>query len=281
MARTITAIKAEMTAVFMNNSTAASVWGFTVGDDFDATFSKVSVESILIYVFAFAINTVEQIFDTFKAYVTALIEAKTPHTAKWYRDKMLLFMKDQLLIADTDTYDISLMTDSDIAAAKVIKYAAAVENSDSSMLTIKVAGELAGERVPFDSNVEAQISAYIHEIKDAGVRIGLVNQVGDSFSCEVDVYFNPLLVPNDVKDTVNAAIVNYIENLTFNGEYSNMALVDAIQKVDGVEIVEFKWAKSADAGSSVLELINAKKVPVAGYFKAKDIIINMNAHAVL
>jgi hypothetical protein len=281
MARTATAIKAEMTAVFMNNSTAASMWGFTVGDNFDATFSKVSVESILFYVFAYCANTVEQIFDTFKAYVTALIDAKTPHTAKWYRDKMLLFMKDKLLVTDTDTYDTGSMTDSEIEAAKVIKYAAAVENSDSSILTIKVAGELAGERVPFDSGLEAQITEYIQEVKDAGVRVGLVNQAGDSFSCEVDVYYNALLLPGDVQTAVNEAIVNYIENLTFNGEYSNMALVDAIQVVDGVEIVEFKWAKSADVSSSVMELINAKKVPVAGYFKSKDITINMVAHAVL
>jgi hypothetical protein len=232
-------------------------------------------------VFASAVYALERLFDIFKNEVNTTLDAAIPHRSKWYRDKALAFMVDKLLINDTDNYDVSEMTDSEISAAKIVKYAAAVENADSSILIIKVAGENNGVRSALSTDEETQLLAYLQEVKDAGVRISLVNQTADTFNCEVDIKYNAMLLPDIVKADVNSAIVSYIENLTFNGEYSNMSLVDAIQLVEGAEIVEFKWAKSCDANSTVFEAIDATKVPTAGYFKAGDITINMKAHAVV
>ena len=71
------------------------------------------------------------------------IEEIIPHRPRWYRDKVLAFMKGKTLIADTDRYDTEGMTEDAIAAARVVKHAVAVENRDASLLTIKVAGETA------------------------------------------------------------------------------------------------------------------------------------------
>lgn len=59
-------------------------------------------------------------------------------------------MKDKILVADTDYYDTAGMSDADIEAARVVKYAAATESSDASLLTIKVAGENGGVRQRLD-----------------------------------------------------------------------------------------------------------------------------------
>ena len=158
-----------------------------------------------------------------------------PHRPKWYRDKVLGFMKNKVLIADTDRYDTEGMSEDDIAAAKVVKHAVAVENNDASILTIKVAGENGGVRQRLDEETETQLAAYIAEFKDAGVRINLVNIDADTFNCEVDIYYDPMLQPEEVEGACRETVRAYIENLLFNGEYTNMALVDELQKVEGVE----------------------------------------------
>ena len=105
----------------------------------------------------------------------------------------------------------------------------------------------ASSRCRLDAETEAQLAAYIAEIKDAGVRTALVNIDPDRFNCEADVYYDPMLVAETVESACREAVRNYIENLPFNGEYTNMALVDALQTLDGVRIVEFRGATTVAA----------------------------------
>lgn len=278
MARTIAEIKDNLTADFMRNADVARIYGFEVGATFSAHFSSVSVESLLFYIVACATWVLENLFDKHREDVENRIEAILPHRPKWYRDKVLAFMKNKTLVPDTDYYNTDGMNDSDIEAARVVKYAAATEAVDASLLTIKVAGESGGHRAPLDTETEKQLLAYIGEIKDAGVRINLVNKSADIFQCELDIYYDAVLLPEVVETACREAIKNYIENLPFNGEYTNMALVDELQKIEGVRIVEFGSAKNEVSGESTPTVINARCTPTAGYFSAGNIIINMKSY---
>lgn len=278
MARTIAEIKDSMTADLMRNPDVARAYGFETGAAFFSHFSKVSVESLLFYIVACAVWVLENLFDRHRRDVEQRIEAIMPHRPKWYRDKVLRFMKDKTLVTDTDYYDTEGMSDGDIEAAYVVKYAAATENANASMLTIKVAGETDSVRHPLDADTETQLLAYIGEIKDAGVRVNLVNQTADVFHCEVDVYYDAMLLPETVKVQCRDTIRGYIENLPFNGEYSNMALVDELQEIEGVRIVEMVGATTEVNGESTPTEINARFTPVAGYFSAGDITINMKPY---
>lgn len=278
MARTIAEIKDNLTADFMRNADVARIYGFEVGATFSAHFSRVSVESLLFYIVACATWVLENLFDKHREDVENRIEAILPHRPKWYRDKVLAFMKNKTLVPDMDYYNTDGMNDSDIEAARVVKYAAATEAVDASLLTIKVAGESDGHRAPLDTETEKQLLAYIGEIKDAGVRINLVNKSADIFQCELDIYYDAVLLPEVVETACREAIKNYIENLPFNGEYTNMALVDELQKIEGVRIVEFGNAKNEVSGESTPTVINARCTPTAGYFSAGNIIINMKSY---
>ena len=278
MARTIAEIKDSMTADLMRNPDVARAYGFETGAAFSSHFSKVSVESLLFYIVACAIWVLESLFDRHRHDVEQRIESIIPHRPKWYRDKVLGFMKDKTLVPDTDHYDTSGMNDGDIEAARVVKYAAASENADASILTIKVAGETGGVRQPLDADTEIQLLAYIGEIKDAGVRVNLVNQTADVFHCEVDVYYDAMLLPETVETQCRETIRNYIENLPFNGEYSNMALVDELQKIEGVRIVEMSGATTEVDGESTPTDIDARFTPAAGYFSAGNITVNMRSY---
>lgn len=276
--RTIAEIKESIAADFMRNEHAAEAFGFKPGDSFTAHFSKVSVVSVLFYIVASAEWVLERLFESYRREVDERIETILPHRPKWYRDKVLAFMQGRTLIPGTDRYHTEGMTESEIVRARVVKHAVAVESEDASLLTIKVAGERDGRRVPLDADAEAQLMAYIARIKDAGVRTALVNIAPDRFGCEADIYFDPMLLASDVENSCRAAIRGYVENLPFNGEYTNMALVDALQEVEGVRIVELRGATASAAGQSVVTAIDARSVPAAGYFETGDVKLNMKAH---
>ncbi len=75
------------------------------------------------------------------------------------------------------------------------------------------------------------------------------------------------------------AIRNYITGLPFNGEYSNMALIDAVQPVEGVRIAEVRNARMSNVQLGE-QTINAKAIPFAGYFTfdENNMTINLIAH---
>lgn len=278
MARSVDEIKSEMAREFMRNESAAERYGFEPGASFSDRFGACSVENILLYVWAVCAWTVEQLVARHKDEVTAELEQLVAHRPKWYRDKVLAFMADRELEADSDTYDTEGMSESEVRRARVVRHAVATESRDASLLTIKVAGESGGARRPLSAEYESQLKAYISEIKDAGVRVALVNMEADRFNCTVDVYYNAMLQPGNVQTACEAAIREYIGNLPFNGEYTNMALVDRLQEVEGVQIVELRGSSAQAANESTKTAINARMTPVAGYFTPGEITVNMKAY---
>lgn len=276
MARSITDIKKQMTDAFMADEYIREAYGFVEGDTFNGKFSSVSIESILFYIVAACIYTFEVLFDSYREDVNDTIETSA-HTARWYRDKALAFMRDVPLVEDADYYDTSDMTDEEIEQAKVVKYAAATESKDSSLLTIKVATKgNNGELQPLDQTTD--LAAYLAEIKDAGVRINLINRAGDVFFYEMDVYYNPLINANTVKSAVEDAVKNYVQGLPFDGQYSNMGCIDAVQKVAGVEVAEMKSATARASNEMTMTPIDARYRPSAGYMTVGMAIINMKVY---
>lgn len=280
MARTIEDIKSGMTSEFMRNTDVARRYGFNAGEAFSDHFSRVSVENLIFYIVAVATWTLESLMDIYRADVENRIEEIIPHRPKWYRDKVLLFMPDMSLIPDTDRYDTSALTETQIHERQVVKYATAEESEDASLLIIKVAGESGGERQPIDDASRVKLEAYLREIKDAGVRISVINKEADIFSCELKIVYDGKFSADTVEADCREAVKQYITNLPFNGEYSNMALVDCLQEVEGVNIAEVIGSKVKVIGEETETMIEVRYVPSAGYFSLADdsIIVNMIRH---
>ena len=277
MARSITDIKKQMTDAFMADEYIREAYGFVEGDTFNGKFSSVSIESILFYIVAACIYTFEVLFDSYREDVNDTVETSA-HTARWYRDKALAFMDEVPLVEDTDYYDTSNMSDEEIAEAHVVKFAAATESKYSAMLTIKVAGKSGESLAPLSQGAMVRLTAYFAQIKDAGVRINLISQAGDIFDCVMDIYYNPLLSPNIVKANVENAISEYIGSLPFDGQYSNMSCIDAVQKVEGVEVAEMKSASAKVSSEATPTAIDARYRPVAGYLVAGALTINIKVY---
>lgn len=278
MARTISEIKSDMAAELMRNEQAARMYGFEVGSRFGDVFGAASVENILLYVWAVCAWAVETLVERHRAEVGDLLEEQVAHRPRWYRDRVLEFMAGKELEGDSDRYDTEGMSEGEIEAARVVRHAVATESRDASLLTIKVAGERGGERQPLTAEQERELRVYIGEIKDAGVRVALVNMEADRFGCTVDVWYNGMLEPGAVQAACVAAIREYIENLPFNGEFTNMALVDRLQEVEGVKIVELRGSTAQAADEGTVTQINARLTPKAGYFRSGAITVNMRAY---
>jgi hypothetical protein len=268
--RTISDIKKELTDAFMADAQLQAAYGFAPGTAFDKQFSRISLESLLLYIVAFAQWTLEKLFDTHTQEVTDYIATMKPHTLRWYQEKAKAFLYGFNLIDGTDQFDTTGKSDDEIAQAQVVKFAAVTESG--ATLYLKIAGEESGRPKKLDASQKAAFEAYLHEYKDAGVRVDVTSEQGDYLRLSLDVYYNPLLLTatgqskSDGTYPVEDAIKSYIEQLPFNGEYRNNALVDAIQQTTGVVMVQLhSAAQSVD--NVTYNPVAAFCTPFAGYFE--------------
>ena len=280
--RTIAEIKESMTQAFMQNEEAAKLWGFTVGDKWSTVMGRMSVENVLFYVVAVCCYVVESLMAMHKSEVEAIVATRMPHTAKWYRDKTLAFLYGKDLIDGTDEYATDGMSEEDIKKSRVVKHAVAVEDMKSGVLVIKVAGEDGdGKRQPLTSDQCEHLKTYLGEVKDAGVRIEVINSTPSGFALEADVYYNALLDSDEVKEECKNVIKSYIENLEFNGILSRNGIEDVLRGVAGVEIVQLGGIEIHNSVVSDVFLSpgsngNAYCRPYAGYCSLDDDKIKLN-----
>lgn len=280
--RTIAEIKESMTQAFMQNEEAAKLWDFEVGQKWEDVMKPVSVENVLFYVVAVCCYVVESLMATHKSEVEAIVATRMPHTAKWYRDKTLAFLYGKDLIDGTDEYDTSSMSEEDVKKSRVVKHAVAVEDMKSGVLVIKVAGEDGdGKRQPLTSDQCEHLKTYLGEVKDAGVRIEVINSTPSGFALEADVYYNALLDSDEVKEECKNVIKSYIENLEFNGILSRNGIEDVLRGVAGVEIVQLGEIEIHNSVVSDVFLSpgsngSAYCRPYAGYCSLDDDKIKLN-----
>lgn len=266
-----------MTSTFMNDSTLAEQYGFTVGASWSKTFSAVSIENLLLYIVAVAIWALEVLMDKHTQEIETYIAQMKPHSLRWYVRMAKAYRHGYPLIDGTDTY--ADMPEEDIEAAEVVKFAAASE-SDATVY-IKVATEENGKKKPLTVEQLAGLREYLAEVKDAGVRVDITNERACKLKLQLDVYYNPMIIGSDgvnhlsSKNDIVEAIRGYIENLPFNGEYRNSSLIDALQAVEGVEIPELNSASESYDGVN-FTAITAKAQPYSGYYEFDEDLITIN-----
>lgn len=243
--------------------------------------SKTAIWRLWVYIAAFAICTLENLFDTHKSEVSEMLKQLKPHTARWYRNKALAFQYGFDLIEDSDKFNNANATEEQIDASKIVKYSAVTESEAESRLIVKIATEQGGELQPISVGQKASFDAYMNEIKDAGIRITVINYEPDILRLQMKIYRDPLVLDESGTSIrmgnkpVEEAIKNHLKNLPFNGELVLAHLVDELQKVEGVKIphiilAESKWIDAGTNGYGNFQTIDVKKIPVSGYFKIAD-----------
>lgn len=247
MARTIAEIKQEMANRFMADSAVQERYGFSSSDTFEARFSKVSIEGLLFYVVAFGIWVLEKLFDTHKEEVATMLANLTPHTTRWYRNRVLEMVPSGQTEAP-------------------VKYCSVDDRG--CRLKVKIAGGSAGNRQPVSTDTYNAVVSYLAEEKDAGLKIEVVNEDSNRLKVALRVWYDPMeLVPSD--KPVEAALKAYVSNLDFDGLLSRNGIVDAMRAVEGVEMVKIEQLQTKYAENAWRDFGNQERAE-SGYWSIAD-----------
>lgn len=285
MARTITDIFNEMQARAVslatdaNNATAISMFNNT---------SKVALWKILFYACAFGIWTLEKIYDLFKSETDDRIGLLKPHSARWYALKATQFQYGYNLPVDSDVYNNTGLTEAQITASKIVAYAAVVEQTRG--IRIKVAKLVNGQLDMLTANELTAFTAYMEQIKDAGIKLLITSAAADSLKATLRIYYNAQVLSNtgaridgQTATPVQDAFNNYLRNLPFNGLFVPQLMIDHLQAVDGVVIVkDDSW--QAKYGALLFTGIDVEYTPDAGYLRIAtpaDLQLTFIPHAVI
>ena len=280
MARTVEEIKKDMTAEFMKMEAVKSRYGLDGSKSFADCFSMASLENIIFYVFAVAVWALEKLFDLHRADVDARIEQLEPHTLRWYVSKAKAYMQGQKLVTDCDYYDTEGMTEQDIAAAKVVKYAVATESN--TVVYIKVAREVDGNPAALTAGQLEGLTSYMNEIKDAGVSVQLRNEPADQMRIDLLIYYDPTLLIIDAngngsqngKDPVRETTKQVIENLPFNGMFRKSDLMAALQALPCVEVADIKSVKVKPRNGAEWQTVEGYDRPYSGYYSIDALTVD-------
>lgn len=268
--RTLDEIYNQITGSFMESEHVQDLYKLDGVQSFKSVFSKASIEGIIFYIMAFALWVHEKIIDTYKTDMETFVRNMKPHTTLWYKSVALQFLYNIPFDDKESVFLTEGKTDKEIEDAQIIKYASAVDYENS--VTVKVCTEKDGTRCPLSKEEQTAFQGYISRIKDAGIRVRIVNENPDVLSGQITVYYDSIMDVDKLKKECYEAIKDYIQNLPFDGMYSNMALVDRLQAVSGVTVAEVKKMYSkpctlADTANSADTLIDTVCRPHSGYYK--------------
>lgn len=274
MARTIEEIKQEMTADFIKQSAVVSAYGLDGKKSFKDQFSPVSIESILFYVFAVALWTLEKLFDLHRTEVVAMIDQLEPHTLRWYVDKAKAYMHNKKLVKDCDYYDTSAMSATEIDEARIVRYAVATESN--TVIYLKVAGRgNDGNPAELTPAQLEGLTSYINTVKDAGVSVQIRNQPADKMRISLLIYYDPTMlsvdengagVLADGSDPIRETVQDVITSLPFNGVFRKSDLMAALQALDCVEVADIVDVKVKTNNSTDWSDVSGFNRPYSGYF---------------
>ncbi|MDR0206049.1 MAG: hypothetical protein LBI45_02165 [Bacteroidales bacterium] len=271
MTRTVQEIKKVMTDVWINNSNVRNKYGLQNTDTFDERFKKAHIENIFFYIVAFAIHIQERIFDTEKEKLTQYAESLRPHTKQWYINTLKSFQLGYSLDEDGKYKKID-------EKAQIIKYCSLRIKGGELYFLIATDDNGTPQKISDNTKI-ASIKNYAERVFDAGVHFKLFSNDADTYRCKLLINYDPLVLDTDGKrldgtndKPVSDAIKNYFISFPFDSEFSNMALIDAIQKVEGVRVVELtgSMAKSNIAGSVFIP-IESTYIANAGYMMFDEI----------
>jgi hypothetical protein len=242
--------------------------------------SRVAMWKLYFYVVSVFQWVNEKMWDAFALSVDDKIANQTVGKREWYRQLALNFQYGYNLTSD-GKYDNSNLTQAQIDDSKIIKYCSVTETSDGK-LRMKVAKQLDNKPIQLNDGELAAFSVYIDKLKFDGVKILKESHAADNLKLTIDIWYDSLVIKSDGSridgssaTPVKDGIINYLNNLDYNGEYSNTKLQDALQQVTGVKRCTIKLSQSK-YGLYPFVNIDEKIVADAGFFVVNDadLIIN-------
>ncbi len=235
------------------------------------TTSKVAKWRLDLWIVAFGISAMENLFDLFSVEIETRAKEIPAGTLKWYSDQTFLFQLGNVQVYNTDQQ--KFVYDPIIEANRIVKRAVAGQIGDQ--VRIKTA-KLDGSGNPIALTV-AELSA-LNDFwngstgnKFAGTNLAVTSNDADELRVDLFVQYDPeILAPdgslltNPATFPVIDAINDFISNLPFNGIFNLTSFTDSIQNADGVVDPVLNDATSR-FGLLPFTSINKNLLPDAGH----------------
>lgn len=223
--------------------------------------SNTAIFRLWAFITAVQIWIHEYLWQLFKNEIEEIVSKAIPNTANWLRDQLYLFQYgDDLLFSNYDPYYAVVDP-----VKRIVKQAAVVPTT-TGLVLIKVAkkGGLGQPLVPLSALEVSAVEQYIDDIKPAGTITQVLSLNPDKIKILAEVHYDAKYILQDLTNRVNAAIIAFLENLTFNGGLYVAKLQDSIQNVEGVTDVLINYV-GAQVGSNPYTNINRLYTSTAGY----------------
>ena len=260
MARTIKEIANGMKVEFIKDATLCNAFGLTYDDNrddeecvsyYNQNFSVVSVETCLIYIVAACAAALENMFDWFKQDVNEIVANERYGHKGWYEAKAREFH-----YTDPNTQE----------EVYPITHASCEELNFG--VKLKVAKGEPGSLNALESTEQTSFETWMERQKPAGIPIHYVHQAADKIWMRLTVYYDPVeFVGRDVEEIVTTAITNHLQGIDFNGVFTTTALVDSLQKVEGISLIEIHEVYAQPVGEDPHRIEHdTRDVPDAGWY---------------
>jgi len=241
--------------------------------------SSTSIFNLWAYIVAVAIWTLEVLFDNHKKEVDNKINSMIPGTIRWYHSIALKFQYGDILewVIDKYTYPLKDIN------KQIVKRVAVKEVA--GQLRIKVCKETAGVPEALSTQELYSFKSYMNKVKFAGTNISIISYG----ACEVDVrlnlLYNPLLLNSNGTTIINGtpviknAIDEYLKNIVYGGELNKTKLIDALQKVEGVDDVYIELLRVKEDGAALFSnVLTQNYESISGYFILNTLTLTSNAN---
>lgn len=234
--------------------------------------SAVAIWRLLTYVVAVAIWALENILDITMSQQTAYIKQIKIHSLTWYANYGKKFQFGSSLPWGEVDYDNSGLTDAQIEAQQVVKYCVCVKVP--SGLMVKVAGLTGGNLAPISATAQTAFEAYMFRISAAGDNLLFKNQDSDSLKLNIQIFYDALIfdpfgqrLDGTANTPVQDAIDAFLKGMDFNTKFVPEDLVDALQLVEGVNVVDLQSAYTNYASTPYTLVPADGVVPDSGYLR--------------
>lgn len=239
--------------------------------------SSVALWRLWAYITAVAIYSLEMLMDVFKAELQAWVDAKTPGSLTWYRQKALEFRYGSHLVIENGKpgYAFSNTTPPLVAQCSVRE----AENG----LIVKIAKEANGQLVPLSDNELDAFVTYMSAVKYAGTMIRFINGDAVKLHANIDVYYDSLLLDKDGTAIIGGnspvadALHAFLRHLPFDGRLTRNELLVAIRSAEGVKDIVIQSLQQQTAGNAA-QNIEVYHIPYSGYFAVETLSITYIAY---
>lgn len=228
--------------------------------------SQTAIYRLWKYITASIINYFEQLFDTYKAEIEAIVKVAPVGSNFWFQKRIFDFQYSatvpQVLSVDPITLSVTYPI---VDSTLLLITRCSVKTSPIKTVIIKVAKS--DPPVALSAPELASLTGYISDISFAGVNYQVNSLSSDKLYIKANIYYNGQYA-STISVNVIAAINTYLSNIPFDGAINLLRLTDAIQNVTGVTdivLVDVAIRSNTTPFASKTYLVQNKTTIISNY----------------